>query len=187
MNNIPILVIVSIILFMLFMFYLFPSIKKYLITWKFKRNKYDKSTQIRLIHQVTEAVTEMSQKKIGALITIEKNNSLDGLRTDGIIIDANISSQLLISIFQKKSPLHDGGVIVSNNKIKYASTYYKITNGSVSNKYGARHRAALGISEASDSLTIVVSEETGGIVFVQKGKLLELDVKNLQSELSKKI
>ena len=120
-------------------------------------SKLGSSTQIRIVHQLQEACTYMSEEKIGALITIELNTQLDNLRTDGVIIDAGISSALIISIFHKNSPLHDGAMIIKNSKIKYVGTFYKITQSSVPNRYGARHRAAMGISEQSDSLTIVVS------------------------------
>nr|WP_318033879.1 DNA integrity scanning protein DisA nucleotide-binding domain protein [Mycoplasmopsis bovis] len=115
----------------------------------------------------------MSKNKIGALITIENNDNIENLRTDGVIIDANISSSLLISIFNKYSPLHDGAVIIRDNKILYAATFYKITKKSINNQYGARHRAAMGISELCDATTIVVSEETGFIKPYKKWNFLQ--------------
>ncbi|AWX42937.1 membrane protein [Metamycoplasma cloacale] len=141
------------------------------------------STKIRLIHQLKEAIEFLSKTKTGAIITIENNDDLDSYRTDGIIIDANVSSSLIISIFNKHSPLHDGAIIIRNNKIHYASTYYKITKKSIDNKYGARHRAAMGISEICDATTIVVSEETGGITLAQKGVFTSILMDQLQETL----
>ncbi len=166
---------------------LFPYIIK-IIKWIFKTNKFNKmgtSSQIRLIHQLYETVQELSATKTGAIITITNKDSLDHLRTDGVIIDANISSYLLLSIFNKKSPLHDGAVIIEAGKIKYAATYYKITQTSIANKFGARHRAAMGIAEQSDSITIVVSEETGNISISMHGKLQTIKLGNFQEELTR--
>jgi uncharacterized protein (TIGR00159 family) len=154
----------------------------------FKRNKYKtlgSSTKIRLIRQLNDALSELSSTKTGALITIENKLPLDGLRTDGIILDANISSSLLLSIFNKKSPLHDGAVIIREAKIKYVATYFTITQSSIANKYGARHRAAIGISERSDSTSIVVSEETGKITLLKHGKMREIKNNEIQDVLTK--
>ena len=93
---------------------------------KTRFQKLGGSSQIRLINQLREAVEYLSKNKVGALITIENNDNIDNLRTDGVILDANISSSLLISIFNKYSPLHDGAVIIRDNKIYYAATFYKI-------------------------------------------------------------
>ncbi|MDC8937044.1 diadenylate cyclase [Metamycoplasma hyosynoviae] len=147
-----------------------------ILVLKFKKNKKTKlslgeSTRIRLIHQIRESLEYLSKNKIGAIITIEQNDNLDMMRTDGIIINANISSSLIISIFNKHCPLHDGAIIIRDNKIEYAATYYKITRKSIDNRFGARHRAALGISEISDSITFIVSEENGGISIAKNGAL----------------
>lgn len=152
----------------------------------FKKTKYrqmGQSSQIRLIRQLHDAVEELSREKTGAIVTILNKQEIDHLRTDGIKIDANISSSLIVSIFNKNSPIHDGAIIIDNNKISYAGTYYKITSRSVDNKYGARHRAALGISEQSDSLTIIVSEETGGVSFAINGELHRIKLQDFQEKL----
>ncbi|WP_245601758.1 diadenylate cyclase [Mycoplasmopsis opalescens] len=154
----------------------------------FRRRKFNKlgtSSQIRLINQLREAVEYLSKNKIGALITIENNDNLDNLRTDGVILNANISSSLLISIFNKYSPLHDGAVIIRENKIYYASTFYKITKKSIDNQYGSRHRAAIGISEICDALTVVVSEETGDVKFVKNGVFYTVKLEQFQQQLVK--
>ncbi|WP_427867572.1 diadenylate cyclase [Mycoplasmopsis arginini] len=143
------------------------------------------STKIRIIYQLKEALERLAKTKTGAIITIENNDNLDGLRTDGIILDANISSSILISIFNKHSPLHDGAVVIRNNKIYYVATYYKITKKSIDNKYGARHRAGMGISEMCDASTLIVSEENGGITLAENGVLQAVPIENLQSVLGR--
>lgn len=152
---------------------------------KEKFNRLGKSSQIRLISQLSEAVRYFSKNKIGALITIENNDNIENMRTDGIILNANISSSLLISIFNKHSPLHDGAVIIRNNKIYYASTFYKISKKSIDSQYGARHRAAMGISEICDATTIVVSEETGLIKIVKNGSFYPVKIEQFQEQLIK--
>ncbi|VEU77880.1 diadenylate cyclase [Mycoplasmopsis columbinasalis] len=161
---------------------------KSFINARIKRDKFSqlgKSSQIRLINQLREAVEELSKNKVGALITIENNDNLDHLRTDGVILNANISSSLLISIFNKYSPLHDGAVIIRDNKIYYASTFYKITKKSMDNQYGARHRAAMGISELCDATTVIVSEETGDVKFVKNGTFYNVRPEKFQEQLVK--
>ncbi len=152
-----------------------------------KRSSYHQlgeSSQIRLIHQVNDAVNELSKLKIGAIITIVKKDSLDLFRTDGIKINANLSSLLILSIFNKNSPLHDGAIIIEDNRIKYAATYYRITSKSISNNFGARHRAALGISEHSDAITIVTSETNGSITFAIGGKFVVVKQGDFQEKLT---
>ncbi|ADE19678.1 diadenylate cyclase [Mycoplasma crocodyli] len=152
-----------------------------------KYNKLGKSSQIRLINQLREAVGYLSKNKIGALITIENTDNIDNLRTDGVILNANISSSILISIFNKESPLHDGAVVIRDNKIYYASTFYKITKKSMDNHYGSRHRAALGISEICDAVTIVVSEETGVVRISKSGNIYDVRLEEFQEELIKNL
>ncbi len=157
------------------------------IRYIFKKSNYSKlgqSSKIRLVHQLNEAVSELSGNKTGAIITIVNKQVLDSFRTDGVVIDANISSSLIISLFNKYSPLHDGAIIIMNNKITYAATYYKITNKSIDNKFGARHRAAMGISEQTDALTIVVSEETGGITITKHGEFYKVKPDEFQEKLT---
>ena len=154
----------------------------------FIKNQYQKmgeSSKIRLVHQLNDAVAILSAEKTGAIITIENNDLLTDMRTDGIIINANVSSSLIISLFHKTSPLHDGAIIIKNKKITYVATFYKITSKSIDNKYGARHRAAMGISEATDSLTIIVSEETGKVTIVQHGTFTEVPLKEFQEVLTR--
>ncbi|WKX02514.1 diadenylate cyclase [Candidatus Mycoplasma mahonii] len=153
----------------------------------FKKTNYSslgQSSKMRLIHSLYEACGNLSENKTGAIITIINKQDLINFRTDGVKIDANISSLLIVSLFQKESPLHDGAILIENNKITYAGTYYKITSKSVDNKYGARHRAALGISEQTDALTIVVSEETGRITFAYEGKIIPVKYSEFQEKIT---
>ncbi|QSF13869.1 DNA integrity scanning protein DisA nucleotide-binding domain protein [Mycoplasma sp. Mirounga ES2805-ORL] len=180
---ITILSIVSLILIIIVAPYLVLIFKSRLV--KNKYNKLGKSSQIRLINQLRESVEYLSKNKIGALITIENNDNLDNLRTDGIIVKADISSSLLISIFNKTSPLHDGAVIIRDNKIWYVGTFYKISRKSIENGYGARHRAAMGISELCDATTIIVSEETGSVKFVKNGAFYNIRIDQFQEQLIK--
>lgn len=158
-----------------------------LVHYLFKKTNYTnlgQSSKIRLVHSLNEACTELSGTKTGAIITIIRKESLDNFRTDGLKINANISSALMIALFRKDSPLHDGAIIIEDNRITYAGTYYKITAKSIDNKYGARHRAALGISEQADALTIVVSEETGKISFTSEGSIIPIKLSEFQEQLT---
>ncbi|APJ38217.1 diadenylate cyclase [Mycoplasmopsis pullorum] len=184
LSNILLIVILVLIVFILLFVtspYLFNFAKSRFTRTKY--NKLGKSSQIRLINQLREAVIYLSKHKIGAIITIENTENVDNLRTDGVILNANISSSLLIAIFNKESPLHDGAVVIRDNKIYYASTFYKITRKSMENRYGSRHRAAMGISEICDATTIVVSEETGTVSITKGGNIAEVRIDEFQEQL----
>ena len=181
-----ILLIVVIILISLIFCVLFVPLFAKLFKKVFTENKQvdiSESSKIRLINQLREAVEYLSNTKTGAIITIENNDAIDDLRTDGVNIDANISASLLMSIFNKQSPLHDGAVVIRNAKIIYAATYFKITRKSIDNKYGARHRAAMGISEISDATTIVVSEENGGVTIAKNAVFHPIDLAQFQERI----
>ncbi len=120
---------------------------------------------------INETVTMLSSSKTGAIMTFEKNNSLDEYVNKGVKIDAPISKELLTTIFYEGTTLHDGAVIIRDNMIVAASVYYIPTVKAMNGKYGARHRASLGISEVCDALTVVVSEETGRISLAIDGEL----------------
>lgn len=153
----------------------------------FKNTRYSamgESSKIRLVRQLNDAVEELSAAKTGAIITIVNREPVEHFRTDGVKINANISSALIISIFNKHSPLHDGAIVIDNNIITYAATYYKITSKSLSNKYGARHRAAMGISEQTDALTIIVSEETGNVSFTKNSSIIPVKMAEFQERLT---
>jgi diadenylate cyclase len=121
--------------------------------------------------EIITAVEKMSKTRTGALIVVEKQVALGDLERSGIPIDAVVSSQLLINIFVNKTPLHDGAIIIRNNKISAATCILPLTQAEVSADLGTRHRAAIGASEVSDAVIVVVSEETGTISIAQGGRL----------------
>lgn len=126
----------------------------------------------RTAEAIVKACTEMSKAKTGALIVIEDSVPLGEYERTGITLDAVISSQLLLNIFEHNTPLHDGAVIVRGNRAVSATCYLPLSdNMELSKELGTRHRAAVGISEVSDALTIVVSEETGAISVTQQSEL----------------
>lgn len=125
---------------------------------------------------IVEATMHLSSEKIGAIITIEKHNTLDHFAERAIMMHANISKELLINIFTPNTPLHDGAVIVRGDQILCAAAYYILSDKTVTDKtMGSRHRAALGISEVTDSLTVIVSEETGDVSIAVEGILLKMN------------
>ena len=126
----------------------------------------------RTIQEIVRATIEMSKVKTGALIVLEREIPLGEYERTGIPVDAKMSSQLLINIFEHNTPLHDGAVIVRSNRIVSATCYLPLSDSlEIGKELGTRHRAAVGISEVSDSVTIVVSEETGGISIAQGGRI----------------
>ncbi len=147
-----------------------------------KRERFTAKTMNELI----KAAFEMSKNKTGALIVIEQNVALGDYERTGIPIDAVVSSQLLVNIFEHNTPLHDGAVIMRNNRIVAATCYLPLSDSLEINKeLGTRHRAGIGISEVSDSMTIIVSEETGDVSVAVGGELFRgLDADNLRKKLS---
>ena len=136
-----------------------------------KSNKKRENDKEYLITQLDEAIQYMSKRKIGALISIEKRDSLVDFVETGISLDSDITSQLLINIFIPNTPLHDGAVIIRDGKIASACSYLPLSENSlIPKEYGTRHRAAIGLSEVSDSLTIIVSEETGDVSIAYSNK-----------------
>ena len=126
----------------------------------------------KTVNEIVRAAYEMGKVKTGALIVIERENPLQEIERTGIEVDGIVTSQLLINIFEHNTPLHDGAVVIRGNRITAATCYLPLSdNLSISKDLGTRHRAALGISESSDSLTVVVSEETGKVSLAQGGKL----------------
>lgn len=140
----------------------------------------------RTVSEIVKAVFEMGKVKTGALIVIEKNIPLNEYERTGITLDSVLTSQLLINIFEKNTPLHDGAVIVRGDRIVSATCYLPLSdNLFLSKELGTRHRAAVGISEVTDSLTIVVSEETGKISVASGGELKrDLSPEELRSRLA---
>ena len=137
----------------------------------------------KTINELVKACFEMGKARTGALIVLEQAVSLQEYERTGISIDSLVSSQLILNIFEKNTPLHDGAVIMSGNRIRSATCYLPLSdNMTLSKALGTRHRAAVGVSEVSDSLTIVVSEETGSVSVARGGRLL----RNLNQEQLKK-
>lgn len=129
----------------------------------------------RTVNEIVRATFEMAKVKTGALMVIEQNDSLKEIERTGIQINGLISSQLLINIFEHNTPLHDGAVVLRGNRVTAATCYLPLSdNMSISKELGTRHRAAVGISETTDSLTIVVSEETGGVTVAEGGRLTRI-------------
>lgn len=136
-----------------------------------------------LVDELVKACAEMSKTKTGALISIEQGHSLSDYIKTGTPMNSVVSSELLCSIFQYGTPLHDGAVIIQGVKIACAAAYFPPTTRELPTSYGARHRAAVGISEITDSITIVVSEETGNISIAEGGKLTVISEASLREFL----
>lgn len=129
------------------------------------------------IYKVAIATSELSREKTGALIVIERDIKIKDIISTGIIMDAEISPQLLVNIFTPKTPLHDGAVVISGGRIKSAACMLPLANDKdIARELGTRHRAAIGISKESDSIAVVVSEETGKVSIAKDGTLIA-DVK----------
>ncbi|EHJ51533.1 diadenylate cyclase CdaA [Streptococcus macacae] len=129
------------------------------------------SDEEKIVTSFVKAVSYMSPRKIGALVSVEETQTLNEYISTGIPLDADISGELLINIFIPNTPLHDGAVIVKGNKIAVSCAYLPLSeSSSISKEFGTRHRAAIGLSEASDAFTFVVSEETGAISVAYKGE-----------------
>ena len=140
-----------------------------------------------LVDTLYEATITLSKNRTGALISIEQSQSMQDYIKTGIEVNGQVSKELLCSIFMTTTPLHDGAVIIQGNKVACASAYFPPTSLNLSSRYGARHRAALGISEVSDALTIVVSEETSAISIAERGKIFSVDDKQLRDYLRRVI
>ena len=137
---------------------------------------------------VSQACISMSLIKQGALIVITRQNTLADIVLSGVTIDARLSKPLIENIFFKNSPLHDGAMIITDNKIVAARCILPVTNNSeIPGHYGLRHRAAVGISEVNDCLVLVVSEETGDISLVKEGNITTLDAKTVRETLEQEL
>ena len=143
------------------------------------------SPEERLVQSYVKAVAYMSPRKIGALVAIQGSRTLQEYISTGIPLDANVSGELLINIFIPNTPLHDGAVIVTNDKIAVSCAYLPLTESTgISKEFGTRHRAAIGLSEVTDAFTFVVSEETGGISITRNGTFKhDLSLEEFEQEL----
>jgi len=142
-----------------------------------------------VIEEILKAVAILSQTQTGALIVVERDTGIKDYIESGVPLDALVSSQLLVNIFTPKTPLHDGAVIVSNGRIVRAGCFLPLTdNPNLAEDLGTRHRAGIGITEVSDALTIVVSEETGSVSCALEGKLSrDLDQKGVREILEREL
>ncbi len=140
----------------------------------------------KTVNEIVRAAYEMGKVKTGALIVIERETPLQEIERTGIMVDGIVTSQLLINIFEHNTPLHDGAVVVRGNRVTAATCYLPLSdNLSISKDLGTRHRAALGISESTDSLTVVVSEETGRVTLAEHGNLRRItDPEELKKALA---
>ena len=142
------------------------------------------STSSKVISEVVEAVSALSSSKTGALVVIERESGLGEYIEESVKIDAVVSSELLQNIFVPGTPLHDGAVIIRGDRIVAAASFLPFTQERVSVELGSRHRAAIGITEVSDAVSVVVSEETGIISLASSGRLIRgLDRKTLKEKL----
>ncbi|MBW7985775.1 TIGR00159 family protein [Lactobacillus helveticus] len=138
-----------------------------------ERGESAHAKSVKMVQELDKAIQYMSKRRIGALITIQQDTGLDDYIETGIKLDADITGELLINIFIPNTPLHDGAVIINNDRIAVAAAYLPLSDSSmIPKRLGTRHRAAVGISEVTDAVTIVVSEETGGVTITKNGRFL---------------
>ncbi|MGI6084540.1 MAG: diadenylate cyclase CdaA [Acetivibrionales bacterium] len=148
-----------------------------------RKTDEDRVKTISAIEAIVQACSVLSQEYIGALIIIERVTKIGDIVNTGTQMDATLSAELLVNIFTPKTPLHDGAVIIRNNTIKAAACYLPLTqNAGLSRELGTRHRAALGITEVSDAIAVVVSEESGKISYAHSGGL----TRNLTADMLRK-
>lgn len=138
-----------------------------------------------LVDQIVTATMLLSKDQTGALISIEQTQPLDDFVATGVKLDSDVTAELLTSLFVTSTPLHDGAVIIQGDKIACASAYFPPTTADVPSRFGARHRAAIGFSEVTDAVTIVVSEETGAVSVADHGKIFPVDRETLTAYLLK--
>ena len=160
------------------------ALKRFFVSPK-QKDKDDREVK-RIIMPLVMASINMSRQKVGALIVMKRNTSLDDIIATGDKIDANINQRLIENIFFKNSPLHDGAMIISDKRIKAAGCILPVSHDlSIPKELGLRHRAAMGVSEETDAVAIVVSEETGSISVAIKGRFrLRLSAEELESILT---
>ncbi|MBR2684902.1 MAG: diadenylate cyclase CdaA [Erysipelotrichaceae bacterium] len=147
----------------------------------------DGNEREKLVDELVDASMTMAEQRVGALITIEQSQSLSDYIKTGTPMNSIVTSDLLQSIFITTTPIHDGAVIIQGDRIACASAYFLPTERSLPRRFGARHRAAVGISEITDAITIVVSEETGNVSIAQNGELTKMTENSLRQFLLKMI
>ncbi len=150
-------------------------------------NTLSVNERLRLVDELVNATMACSTGRVGALITLEQGHSLSDFIKTGTSMNSIVTAELLQTIFMPTTPLHDGAVIIQGDRIACASAYFPPTNLDVPSRYGARHRAAIGISEITDSVTIVVSEKSGRISIAEEGKLIAMTQQSLRTYLEQVI
>ena len=149
-----------------------------------KENSLTINETDELFENLKKAIEALSMTQTGALITIERSDDLTPfIQKSGTKVNAPLTPEIIGTIFYKGTPLHDGATIVRGNMIMSSAVFYQPTQKPLNGKYGSRHRAAIGISEICDALTIVVSEETGKVSFAYKGELISVPVANFTEKL----
>ena len=147
----------------------------------------DDQSREELVNELTKAVNYLANNRVGAIISIERSQSLEDYIEKATPIDAMVTYDLLLTIFYEGTTLHDGAVIIRNNRIACASAFYPPTHRELPPVYGARHRASIGLSEVSDALTIVVSEESGNVSFALGGQLIKVPLVEFKDQLQKEL
>lgn len=149
------------------------------------KSREDKSEEARVVDEVIRCLTNLSRRRVGALVVFEQKTGLQDVIETGISIDGQISAALLENIFEPNTPLHDGAVVIRGNRVMAGACILTLTEGAgISHELGTRHRAAIGISETTDAVVLIVSEETGIISTARAGKLTRhLDTKALRELL----
>ena len=170
-----------------------PELRRFLFTLGMRKKELDFITQFLSLHRkqtdtntspIVSACKDMSDEKVGALIVFRRKDDLQFIIEGGIAIDAKITMSLIKNLFFKNSPLHDGAVVIDNNRIVAAKCILPVTQSNVPKSYGTRHRAAIGLSEMTDAVVLVVSEETGAISIIKGGKVKsKIDPQKLNSLL----
>lgn len=152
-----------------------------------RTNVQEEEERNRLMEAITKSVSYMAKRRIGALISIERETGLSEYIETGIPLRADVTSELLINIFIPNTPLHDGAVVIQKNRIAAAGCYLPLSESSfISKELGTRHRAAIGLSEVTDAITIVVSEETGAVSLTAAGDLdRNMTMEELEARLRK--
>ncbi|ADU67042.1 diadenylate cyclase CdaA [Desulfurispirillum indicum] len=165
-----------------------PEIRKFLVTIGqneiFRLFAKSDEKQLETLEEIVKACVNLASRKIGALIVLERESNLDNYADITVILDAIASKELLITIFQESAPIHDGAVLIRNNRIYAAGCFLTVSmNPDIDKELGTRHRAAIGVTEQTDSVAIVVSEETGTISIAIGGKI----IRKLDSTTLKKV
>lgn len=163
--------------------HIIKTLKKTVKQNKDKTDEHTMKTK-EMINNLVTAVEWLSHNKVGALITFEKDVPLDDYIKSGTIINSPFTPELVETIFYEGTRLHDGAIVIRNNMILAAAVYYQPSTKVVIGKFGARHRAALGISEVSDAITVIVSEETGRISITHNGMLDNIKLDELEKIIS---